>query len=63
MTNDVNTREGFRFCSSCEFSVFDVLWGEWKCKKFQHVITDICNKNDCSEWKKSTFLEFGKDDD
>lgn len=41
-------------CSTCEHSVFDPLWGEWKCKVLQHRIYHPVATDDCIYYEKST---------
>lgn len=39
-------------CKICEHSVFDELWGEWKCKKRQTYIYRPEVIDDCEDYKK-----------
>lgn len=39
-------------CETCIHGVFDKLWGEYKCLKFQHRIYDVRKKINCALWEK-----------
>ena len=41
-------------CSTCEHSVFDPIWGEWKCKVLHHRIYHPIDTVDCIYYEKST---------
>jgi hypothetical protein len=34
-------------CTTCEHSVFDEKWGEYKCKLFQHKIYNVEKMSNC----------------
>lgn len=38
-------------CSDCEYAKFDLVWGEYKCKKFHHRIYDIEKVEECEGYK------------
>jgi hypothetical protein len=40
-------------CKTCANSVFDEIWGEYKCKKKCRVV-DPRQEVDCTDYKKST---------
>jgi hypothetical protein len=39
-------------CTTCECSVFDELWGEYKCKFFDHRIYILLDTSECPEYTK-----------
>ena len=39
-------------CSDCEHTIFDQVWGEYKCKKFKHRIYDIEKVEECEGYEK-----------
>lgn len=39
-------------CKTCEHSVFDELWGEYKCKSFEHVIYILLDSSECPNYSK-----------
>lgn len=39
-------------CKNCEHSVFDELWGEYKCKHFEHRIYILLDASECASYKK-----------
>ena len=41
-------------CSTCEHSVFDPIWGEWKCKILGHRIYHPVATEECMYYEKST---------
>ena len=34
-------------CKNCANAIFDEVWGEYKCKKFEHRIRDVDKYVDC----------------
>ena len=44
-------------CKTCANSVFDDIWGEYKCKITQHTIYDPDKVVDCEFYKQSTKKE------
>lgn len=39
-------------CTNCEHAVFDHVWGEYKCKKFEHRIYILLDSSECPEYAK-----------
>lgn len=39
-------------CKDCAHSVFDELWGEYKCLKGQHRIYILVSSENCPNYKK-----------
>lgn len=39
-------------CETCIHGVFDKLWGEYKCLKFQHRILNVRDRINCALWEK-----------
>lgn len=39
-------------CTTCEHSVFDEQWGEYKCKFFEHRIYILLDSSECPEYAK-----------
>ena len=39
-------------CTDCTYSIFDKLWGEYKCKVLQHRIHDPHGRASCPHYKK-----------
>lgn len=50
-------------CSTCEHSVFDPIWGEWKCKVLHHRIYHPIDTVDCIYYEKSTTEKIIVEDD
>lgn len=41
-------------CKNCEHAIFDLLWGEYKCKVRQTNIPILLNSTECKSYKKGT---------
>lgn len=39
-------------CKECTNAIFDEIWGEYKCKVYQHVIYEVEDAEDCGKYKK-----------
>lgn len=39
-------------CIDCKHSVFDPMWGEYKCKKFERRIYILLSSSECCEYEK-----------
>lgn len=39
-------------CTNCENSIFDELWGEYKCKVLQHRMHILLDSSECKFYKK-----------
>lgn len=39
-------------CSTCAYSIFDYLWGEYKCEQFKTVIYDTDKRVNCEKFKQ-----------
>jgi hypothetical protein len=39
-------------CKDCVHSVFDEVWGEYKCKVHEHRIYNLVKQADCGFYKK-----------
>ena len=50
-------------CANCEHSVFDKLWGEYKCKVFEHRIYILLDSSECPEYKKGPEKTFVEDEE
>ena len=50
-------------CKTCANAIFDKLWGEYKCKIFQHRIYSPDSISDCIEYKKGTPAESKKNEE
>lgn len=44
--------EIFRDCTTCKNAILDMVWGEWKCKVYEHRIYDASEYEDCDSWVK-----------
>lgn len=47
-------------CTTCANAIFDALWGEYKCKLYQHRIYNSEAIISCVDYKKSTPTESKK---
>jgi len=50
-------------CVDCEHSVFDPVWGEYKCKKFERRIYILLNSSECPEYKKGSEKKLSKNEE
>ena len=50
-------------CKNCEHSVFDELWGEYKCKARGTRIYILLNSSECSSYKKGPEKAFDEDEE
>ena len=41
-------------CKHCEHSLFDILWGEYKCKIDQHVLYILLDSEECPNFEPKT---------
>lgn len=48
-------------CKNCEHSVFDPLWGEYKCKARETRIYILLDSSECSDYKKGPEKTFDED--
>lgn len=39
-------------CTTCEHSVFDEKWGEYKCKKYSHRVHILLDADECPGYKR-----------
>ena len=39
-------------CTTCEHSVFDEQWGEYKCKFFEHRMYILLDSSECPNYTK-----------
>ena len=39
-------------CKTCEHSVFDELWGEYKCKQREVRVHILLDSSECKDYKK-----------
>lgn len=48
-------------CKNCEHSVFDPIWGEYKCKARGTRIYILLDSSECSDYKKGPEKTFDED--
>lgn len=41
-------------CKHCKHSLFDILWGEYKCEKNQHILYILLEEDECPNFDKKT---------
>lgn len=41
-------------CKNCEYSIFDEVWGEYKCKVKNRIIYIPRSEYTCKNWKEKT---------
>lgn len=50
-------------CTTCANAIFDKLWGEYKCKLYQHRIYNSDVIMSCVDYKKGTPAESKKNEE
>ena len=40
-------------CKNCEYAVFDVFWGEYKCEKRSIILYTLMHADECNEFSES----------
>lgn len=48
-------------CKDCAHSVFDELWGEYKCKEHDHTVYILLDASECPSYKKEAKPKTFKD--
>lgn len=41
-----------RDCKDCEWSIFDPVWGEYKCEQHEKTIYNTLNQEDCQLFER-----------